>query len=1339
MSHFGILSSFDHSLQNWATYKSRIAQWFIANDIGAKTDGEGVKRRAILLSALADNTYKLTADLALPRKLEEVAYEEILKLLDKHFTPKVCGFGERHKFYAAVQEPGETPSQWAARLRGLTAHCNFGKVEEALRDRFVMGMSPGPEKEKLFAQDVDTLDLAKAVELAESVRSARLGAAAAAQPQQDQLFKISPRPNNSSNTRAAKEKCSVCGYTNHKASQCRFASYKCKKCNTKGHLRRMCKVNVITSEVGESDDDGKLFVIRANRGEPMTEFILLNGVRLKFEIDSGSGVTVMSEKTFKSHFKDVPLSTTNKRLCSYTGDRINCIGVARLPAAYLGRTHSLDVYVVRDGGPPLLGRDFISLFNLQLSPCNYVSDTPASALSDQLKIRYPHVFSDKLGKFNKYTVKLRLKDNAKPIFFKARPVAFALRDKVGKEIDRLVELGVLKQVDSAEYASPIVPVLKHNGAVRLCADYSVTINKQLIVDQYPLPTINELFSKLHGGKQFSKLDLSMAYNQFVLDEESQNITCINTHRGIFKYTRLVFGLASAPAIFQRAMENVLSGMDGVLCLLDDVLITAPDKKTHLERLYAVLDRLQNAGLTLQKEKCDFFKDEISYLGYVINQHGLKKSPDKIKAIVDAPLPTDVNKLQSFLGLVNYYRNFVPGASSILSPLYDLLKKGVKWHWSESHDKAFKMVKNILASEQVLTHFDPKAKLILTVDASPSGLGAILSQVGSDGLERPISFASRTLNSAEKRYSQIQKEATAIIYGVRRYHQYLYGRSHPFILRTDHKPLISIFGPYKGVPEVSANRLQRYAMFLSAYNYSIEYIRSGDNSADYLSRASLPEPQEEADAGAVGARAAEPVDRASYINFVVEGSMPVTLDVLREETAKDDVLSVVIQNVLNGWPSKVKDAKLIPYYLCRTQLSFENGCLMRGHKVVIPLNLQESVIKELHSSHLGIVKTKAEARSRFWFPGVDAALEKMVSSCDVCLQLRPTPPRAPLAPWKYPSKPFCRLHIDFLGPVNSRMFLVIVDAHTKWLEVYEMGNVTTTLSVVEKLYDFMSRFGLPHTIVSDNGTAFTSQEFRNFCSLNGIIHMTSPAYHPASNGQAESFVKIVKRGLKSSLLTSSNVKFAKLNLLKFLFDYRNSVHSVTGVSPAELVYGRKLRSRLDLFSPIQSSAAPTSLENIVTEKQCLQSKNYGGKNKQCFSPGDKVLYKKHLSNNKFHWCKGTVIEKIGKVLYVLKDSLSNLIVRKHKNQIVMYKGNSVPPNNTVDLDYETVTSSTPSPPPDVQEPQAQLVEGERSDGELLLPNNSTNETHTVAEDNQVCSRNPTRLLRNIPRVDYKQFL
>lgn len=238
-------------------------------------------------------------------------------------------------------------------------------------------------------------------------------------------------------------------------------------------------------------------------------------------------------------------------------------------------------------------------------------------------------------------------------------------------------------------------------------------------------------------------------------------TCINTHRGLFKYTRLIFGLASAPAIFQKAMQGVVAGLDGVHCLLDDILITGRNKPEHLSRLKTVLSRLEDAGLTLRKDKCAFFQNEVTYLGYVIDINGLRKSPDKVQAIWNAKVPTNVSELQSFLGLTNYYGNFVPNASSVLNPLYKLLNKGTKWYWSSEQQKAFEKIKNCLTSNNTLAHFDQNAKIVLTVDASPYGLGAVLSQVDSFGIERPVSYASRSLTKSEKNYAQIQKEATSI--------------------------------------------------------------------------------------------------------------------------------------------------------------------------------------------------------------------------------------------------------------------------------------------------------------------------------------------------------------------------------------------------------------------------------------------------------------------------------------------------------------------------------------------------------------------------------------------------
>ncbi|XP_063545753.1 uncharacterized protein K02A2.6-like [Cydia strobilella] len=351
--------------------------------------------------------------------------------------------------------------------------------------------------------------------------------------------------------------------------------------------------------------------------------------------------------------------------------------------------------------------------------------------------------------------------------------------------------------------------------------------------------------------------------------------------------------------------------------------------------------------------------------------------------------------------------------------------------------------------------------------------------------------------------------------------------------------------------------------------------------------------------------------------------------------------------------------------------------MRGHKVVIPDTLREKVLSELHKSHLGIVKTKAEVRSRFWFKGVDEAVERMIGSCNICIQMRPAPARVKPVPWTPPKEACSRVHADFLGPINGRMYLVLVDAFSKWPEVYDMANTTTSTATIDKLYEFMSRFGIPLTLVTDNGTAFCSQEFQSFCILNGIKHVTSPPYHAASNGQAESYVKIVKKGIRSSLMSSSNVKQAKMELLKYLFDYRNSKHTTTGFSPAQLVYERKMRSRIDLLSPpspLPSSAAPKSDKPDV---QCSQDNNNVTNRKQ-FAIGTFALYTKNVNNNKITWSKGTVEKRIGKVMYLIKDWDSQISYRKHVNQLALYKGYLGDANVWDYDDHDRLTHSPPAP-------------------------------------------------------------
>ena len=437
------------------------------------------------------------------------------------------------------------------------------------------------------------------------------------------------------------------------------------------------------------------------------------------------------------------------------------------------------------------------------------------------------------------TAKFYLKPDAQPRFCRARPVPYSLREKIEQEIDRLVDTGVIEPVRFAEWATPVVPIVKKDGSIRLCGDYKVTLNRETLTESYPLPRIDDMLASLAGGTSFSKLDLAHAYQQVVLEDESKEMATITTHRGLYRVNRLPFGVASSPSLFQRIMETVLQGLPSVSIYLDDILVTGKSVDDHCRNLEAVLSRLEDAGFRLKQEKCAFLLPSVEYLGHLITAQGLQPSTDKVEAVQKAPPPQDVSQLKSFLGLVNYYGKFLPDLSSVLAPLYSLLQKETEWKWGMDQQKAFAEVKQLLTSDCLLVHYDQDKELLLACDASPYGLGAVLSHRGPNGEEQPVAFASRSLNPAEKNYSQLEKEGLAIVFAVKRFHQYLFGR--PFTITSDHKPLQHLLKESTAVPAMASARMQRWALLLSGYDYTINY-KPGEAhaNADSLSRLPLPD-------------------------------------------------------------------------------------------------------------------------------------------------------------------------------------------------------------------------------------------------------------------------------------------------------------------------------------------------------------------------------------------------------------------------------------------------------------------------------------------------------------------
>ena len=558
--------------------------------------------------------------------------------------------------------------------------------------------------------------------------------------------------------------------------------------------------------------------------------------------------------------------------------------------------------------------------------------------------------------------------SVKPKFHRARPVPYGQRERVEEELDRLERQGVWERVKYSKWAAPIVPVLKNakdpNGPLRICGDYKITVNKAAPVDSYPVPNTIEQLATLAGGEKFSKLDLSQAYLQLELDEDSRELLTINTHLGLYRPKRLQFGVHSAIGIFQREMDNRLRRIPFDKVRVDDILVSGKNDTEHIENLTAVLKVLKESGLTLKLAKCSFMAPEVTYCGYVISKEGLKLMPGNVEAAKNVSHPEDMTQLRSFLGMVNYYNMYLPKLATVTEPLHHLLRKHVRWKWDDKCNEAFEKVKEMLCTAPLLAHFDPVKPILVQVDASSFGLGAILSHVDEGGKEYPVYYASRTLSAPERNYPQIEKEGLAIVYAVKKFHQFLYGNK--FYLYTDHKPLLGLFSETSSLPARSATRVLRWAILLSSYNYELKFRPGMQNgNADMLSRLPMLSKNGEL---------SEKVRSVSMMELV---RSPVTEKEVRMETLNDSELYEVLKKVMDGGLLQKMNGVLRPYVLRAPELTTEKGCVLWGRRVVVPSSLRKKVINELHEVHPGMCKMKALARSYLWWPGMDKEIEELV--------------------------------------------------------------------------------------------------------------------------------------------------------------------------------------------------------------------------------------------------------------------------------------------------------------------------------------------------------------------------
>ena len=1248
----GKLEPFDQTDQeDWPQYIERLEQFFEANDLSG--EDKAAKRRATFLSVIGPGPYKLLRSLLAPAKPTDKTLDELVTVLTEHYSPRPSEVMQRFRFNSRSRKGGESVAAYVADLRRLAEFCNFGDtLSKMLRDRLVWGINDDKIQAKLL-QEKDPLTFDRALTIARGYETADQNLKEMKAPVTEVKVKSEPvhkmsskrRPSTTTTTTSTIESgviCHRCGAAGHKATTCRFRDRVCHRCKKKGHLARVCKSGAKTPQQGhrtrptgsqpvrqieeESDSDDYTHLVaavqqgREGRVPPIKVQIKLDECCVPMEVDTGASVSLMSEALYRKLWPGRSLSASLIKLQTYSKDPIAVLGTTEVQVSYQDQTATL-LLVVKGEGPTLLGRNWLEKIKLNWSQIHY---TFQPGLHELLG-RYPEIFQEGLGTFKNYEAKIEVDPEATPRFCKARTIPYAMREGVEKEIDKLVAEGVLEAVDHSDWAAPVVAVLKSDRkSVRLCGDFRLTVNPIAKLNRYPIPRVEDLFSKLEGGKTFTKLDLSQAYQQLQLDADSRKYVVINTHKGLFRFTRLPYGVSSAPGIFQKAMESLLQGIPRVTVYIDDILITGESEAEHLQSLEEVLRRLQTAGLRVKKHKCQFMMPSVTYLGHVIDAQGLRPLPEKIQAIQQAPTPRNINELKSYLGLLTYYGKFLPNLATLLAPLYQLLGKDVEWVWSSAQEKAFGESKKLLTSSPLLVHFNPQLPLLLACDASAYGIGAVLAHRLPDGSEKPIGYASRTLNSAERNYSQLEKEGLSCVFGIKRFYAYLFG--HPFTLITDHKPLLGLLGEHKPTSPHASARVRRWSLYLSMFEYTLTFRNTTAHAnADALSRLPLPvEP----------ANSKQPPELVLLSDHL--SNSPVTADQIRSASHKDPQLSLIIQFVHQGWPNSCAGQdQLAPFFNKQQELSLYEGCLLWGTRVIVPSVCRDAVLTELHEGHPGASRMKGLARMYVWWPGITKDIENTVRHCPECQQHQSTPAVAPLQPWSWPTRPWARLHLDYAGPFQGRMILVLIDAHSKWIEAISTPQATSE-AVMEELRSLFAQFGIPETIVTDNGTCFVSTEFEAFLQRNGIKHLTSAPYHPSSNGLAERSVQIVKKGLKKITRGSFRARLAQV-----LFSYRLTPQTTTGTSPAELLLGRRPRSRLDLLKPHTAER--------VEERQLKQKEQHDGKAKEKkLQVGEKVFVRNYRHGGE-KWLPGVVQKKTGPVSFLVKLS-DGRFRRCHQDQV-----------------------------------------------------------------------------------------
>jgi len=1120
--------------------------------------------------------------------LSESEIKDINKVLtefDKYFASTKNLVYERVKFLQRVQKAGEPCDNFINDLTALAQTCEWDTLEkELIKLKLIAGLSDARLSAQLQAKNDEKLEeVIKRIRLAESLRLQQSTVRATAeaplatpieterrqeQGNVDAVYRAG-RTQNGQNKKPGKfftaegnnsnADCRKCGQKpRHAFANCPARKDTCNRCGLIGHWQSKCRSKntqkneqhsghktkiaaAITepaqsasqmqnnrSSVGEEIDFFLGSVTEEKTSIPWRTTVLVSGVAIECKIDTGADVTVIKQEIYRKLWAG-KLETPIKPLLSASGDKLNILGTFDTQIQWRDKNITTKIYVAEKLHENLLSRDAIEKLGM-LSWAGSVS------ISEQ----YSSLFEGIGNLGNPYHIKL--KPSATPFSISTpRRVAIHLRDAVKIHLENLEKSQIIfKVTEPTAWCAPMVVVPKKDGKVRTCVDYTM-INQSVETEKLVLPEITEALALIDPGSQyFSKLDAASGFYHIPLDKESQLLTTFITPFGRFAFRRLPMGITSATERFQREMADTLEGLEGVVNVADDTLVTGRTKAEHDNRLEKVLERFKNCGLKLNKTKCIFGAQKLIFLGHVVSKDGISIDPEKIAAINNMSGPTNVSGVRQILGSLQMHAKFISNLSDLANPLNQLLNKNSEFCWTEVHKDAFKKIKTALTTAPILAHFAPGRPTRVAADASSYGLGATLEQKNGDQPWRPVCYASRTLSDTEKRYAQIEKEALASTWACEKFKQYLIGQD--FTIQTDHKPLVVLLGT-KPISDLPA-RIQRFRMRLMQFCYKVEYIPGKLMIIpDMLSRA----PIESSDPGTDALL----IDDVTVFVECITQNTPILeqrlLKILQSQKSNEQC-GRLVNYINNGWPQYPADLTNEDriFFQYRGELTIQNGLITKANRIYVTPDMRHELLDKIHEGHFGVVKCRSRAKESIWWPGISTQISEKVAKCTTCIQHRNTPTE-PLIPTPMPEYPYQKIGAD-LCEVRGSNFLVVTDYFSRYIEIAHL-QTQTAHEVIVKMKNFMARWGIPEVVRSDNGPCFKAFEFAEFARDFKFQHSTSSPTFAQSNGQAESGVKIAKKIL---------IKNEDSNL--GLLTYR-TIKLECGYSPAELIMGRTPRSSI----------------------------------------------------------------------------------------------------------------------------------------------------------------------------------